>query len=52
MGRILWYDYITLSKTEEWNKSSTRQVINVNLPRESVKAIVILFKKKNSTNSK
>ena len=32
VGRQLWYDYTTLLKTLEWSKSSTREVININIP--------------------
>ena len=44
-GRELWYDYTTLLKTLEWNKSSTMEVIDTNIPRKSMKAIVLLCQK-------
>ena len=45
VGRSLDYDYTTLLKTLPWNKSSTREVIDVNIPRKSMKAVVLLFTK-------
>ena len=51
MGRQLWYGYTTLLKTVEWDKDSTRQVLVVNIPRRSMKGIVILYQKKNATDS-
>ena len=42
IGRSLGYDYTTLLKTLNWNKDSTRGVIDVNIPRKSMKAIVLL----------
>ena len=45
VGRSLGYDYTTLLKTLPWNKSSTREVIDVNIPRKSMKAVVLLFTK-------
>ena len=37
IGRSLGYDYTTLLKTLSWNKGSTREVIDVNIPRKSMK---------------
>ena len=51
VGRSLGYDYTTLLKTLPWNKSSTREVIDVNIPRKSMKAIVLLFMKKGAGDS-
>ena len=51
IGRELWYDYTTLLKTLDWGKDSTREVIDFNIPRRSMKAIVLLGKKKNATDS-
>ena len=51
IGRSLFYDYTTLLKTLPWSKSSTREVIDVNIPRRSMKAIVVLFTKKDSGDS-
>ena len=45
VGRSLGYDYTTLLKTLSWKKDSTREVIDVNIPRKSMKAIVLLFTK-------
>ena len=50
-GRQLWYDYTTLLKTLEWKKDSTRQVIDVNIPRKSMRGVILLFTKKNPTDS-
>ena len=50
-GRDLWYDYTTLLKTLEWRKDNTREVIGINIPRESMKAIVLLCTRKNPTDS-
>ena len=43
VGRSLGYDNTTLLKTLPWSKSRTREVIDVNIPRKSMKAIVLLF---------
>ena len=51
VGRQLWYDYTTLLKTLEWSKSSTREVIDINIPRKSMKSIVLLCTKKSPTDS-
>ena len=51
IGRQLWYDYTTLLKTLEWRKDSTREVIDINIPRKSMKSIVLLFTKKTPTDS-
>ena len=50
-GRQLWYDLTTLLKTLEWKKDSTNQVIDVNIPRKSMRGVVLLFTKKNPTGS-
>ena len=50
--RSLGYDYTTLLKTVSWAKDSTREVIDVNIPRKSMKAIVLLFTKANAEDSK
>ena len=50
-GRQLWYDYTTLLKTEEWKKDSTRKSIDINIPQKSMRGVVLLFTKKNSTDS-
>lgn len=51
IGRSLGYGYTTMLKTLPWNKSSTREVIDVNIPRKSMKAVVLLFTKKNPGDS-
>ena len=43
VGRSLGYDYTTLLKTLSWKKESTLEVIDVNIPRKSLKALVLLF---------
>ena len=48
IGRSLGYDYTTLLKTLPWGKDNTREVIDVNIPRKSMKAVVLLFMKKNA----
>ena len=50
-GRQLWYDYTTLLKTLEWRKDSTREVIDINIPRKSMKSIVLLCTRKTPTDS-
>ena len=51
VGRSLGYDYTTLLKTLSWKKDSTREVIDVNIPRKSMKAIVLLFTKADAGDS-
>lgn len=51
VGRSLGYDYTTLLKTLPWGKDNTREVIDVKIPRKSMKAIVLLFTKKNAGDS-
>ena len=50
-GRSFGYDYITLLKTLVWNKDSTKEFIDVNIPRKSMTAVILLFTKKGSTDS-
>ena len=38
-------------KTLPWGKDNTREVIDVNIPRKSMKAVVLLFTKKNAGDS-
>ena len=52
VGRSLGYDYTTLLKTFPWGKDNTREVIDVNIPRKSMKAVVLLFTKKDAGDSK
>ena len=51
VGRSLGYDYTTLLKTLPWGKDNTREVIDANIPRKSMKAVVLLFTKKNAGDS-
>ena len=51
VGRSLSYDYTTMLKTLPWNKSSTREVIDVNIPGKSMKALILLFTKKDAGDS-
>ena len=51
MGRSLGYDYTTLLKTLSWKKDSTLEVIDVNIPRKSMKAIVLLFTEADADDS-
>ena len=51
VGRPLGYDYTTLLKTLPWNKDNTREVIDVNIPRKSMKAVVLLLTKKDAGDS-
>ena len=51
IGRSLGYDYTTLLKTLPWSKDSTREVIDINIPRKSMKAVVLLFTKKDAGDS-
>lgn len=46
VGRSLSYDHVTLMKTTEWDKDSTLVNESINLPRKSMRAVVLLFKKK------
>ena len=49
--RSLGYDYSTLLKTLPWDKDNTREVIDINIPRKSIKAVVLLFTKKDAGDS-
>ena len=44
--RSLSYDYTTMLKTLSWSRSSTREVIDVNIPRKSMKATVLFSQRK------
>ena len=50
-GRSLSYVHTTLMKTVEWNKDSTTINETVNLPRKSMKAMVLLLRNKTITDS-
>ena len=52
MGCQHFYDHGTLLKTVECDKNSTREVIDVNIPRRSMKFIVTLCQVKYATDSK
>ena len=49
-GMDLWNDHITHLMTEEWAKDSTFNSINISVPQESLKAVVLLFTKDGSTD--
>ena len=51
VGRSLGYDYVTLLKTLTWDKNSTREVIDVNIPCKSMTALMLFFTKSNATDS-
>ena len=46
IGRSLSFEHVTLMKTTEWDKSSTLINETINLPRKSMKAVVLQFKTK------
>ena len=46
VGRSLSFEHVTLMKTTEWNKDDTLINETINLPRKSMRAIVMLFTKK------
>ena len=48
-GRSLSYEHVTLMKTVNWSATDTVVNENINLPRKSMRAIVLLFTK--STDS-
>ena len=43
--KSLGYDYSTLLKILPWSKNGTREVIDINIPRKSMKAVVLLLTK-------
>ena len=53
LGRSLGYDYTTLLKPYGGvkTKDSTREAIDINIPRKSMKAVVLLFTKKDAGDS-
>ena len=51
VGRSLSSEHTTLMKTVEWNKDSTNVNKTINLPRKSMKALVLLFRNKTITDS-
>ena len=50
-GKSLDFDHVTLMKTTEWDKDSTLINESINLPRRSMKAVVLLFKSKTPSGS-
>ena len=51
MGRSLSFNHVTLMKTVEWDKDATLHNETINIPRKSMKAIVLLFRNKTITDS-
>jgi len=51
IGRQLWYDYTSLYETLDWSKTSTSENLTINIPRKSLKAIVLLCTRKNPSDS-
>ena len=51
IGRSLSFEHVTLMKTTEWDKDSTLINETINLPRKSMKAVVLLFKSKTPSGS-
>ena len=45
-GRHLYYPYVQHMQSPKWEKDSTTQVIEVNIPRKRLRAIVVLFREK------
>ena len=50
-GRSFPYNFSTLLKTLPWAKGNTREVIDINIPRKSMKAVVLLFTEKDAGDS-
>ena len=51
IGKSLDFDHVTLMKTTEWDKDTTLINESINLPRRSMKAVVLLFKSKTPSGS-
>ena len=51
IGKSLNFDHVTLMKTTEWDKDTTLINETINLPRKSMKAVVLLFKSKTPSGS-
>ena len=51
IGKSLDFDHVTLMKTTEWDKDTTLVDESINLPRRSMKAVVLLFKSKTPSGS-
>ena len=50
-GRSLSYKHVTLMRTSNWDKSLTIVNENINIPRKSMSAVVLLFTNKVRTDS-
>ncbi|CAB4034093.1 Hypothetical predicted protein [Paramuricea clavata] len=50
-GRTLSFEHVTLLKTVEWDKDDTLVNETINVPRKSMKAVVMLFTNKTKTDS-
>ena len=51
VGRTLVYNHVTMMKREIWGKDTTMINKTINIPRQSMKYIVMLFKKETNTDS-
>ena len=51
MERSLIYNHVTMMEQEVWGKDTTMINKTINIPRQSMKYIVMLFKKKTNTDS-
>ena len=51
LGRSLVYEHITHVKALSWSKDSTIENKTINFPRQSLKAVVMLFRNKTVTDS-
>jgi hypothetical protein len=51
VGRKLYFEHVILMKKTEWSKDSTIINETINVPRRSMKAIVMLFTNKTKTDS-
>ena len=50
-GRSFPYKYTALLKTIPWRKENTREEITINVPRKSLKAVVLLFTENDAGDS-
>ena len=50
-GRSFPYNYSTLLRSPMWSKNSTYEAIDINIPRKSMKAVVLLFTEKDAGDS-
>ena len=51
VGRSLSFNHVTFMKTVEWDKDATLHNETINIPRKSMKAVVLLFRNKTMTDS-